>query len=246
MMQFKVDKNSLNELTSELTGKLDGIKSLTSSYAREQVAKASFTILSKEFIRRTSVLAKVNPQVYHHVYEWGGIGDADKKLFVLKRAGVTGGNLRISSHFLDSKKPVPIDPILRRPGKNGRIVTKSSVFKKKAEMMESGKPTKPFSAKTAKALAFVQNGRIAFIKRPNTRVIQYPGGKQTVGSFNRQFMRWFNNSSTLNNAIEKSGMMNKIEKAVAKSLDKKGAGSTSAINAMKKVTDAYSMGVKAL
>lgn len=243
MMRFSVDQRSIDSIFTEINTKLQGMKSLNTPYAKEQFAKAAFTILSKEFIRRTSVLANANPKVYHHIYEWGQTGNPAAKLFVLNKAGVSGGSLKINSQFIDSKKPVPIDPILRIPGKNGKIVTKTSVFRKKAEMMESGKPSRPFSAKTAKALAYVENGKIIFVKKPYTRTIKYPGGKSTIGAFNKQFYRWFGNPLTLNAAISKSGIIEQIEKNVARALQTKGAGSSAALRAMKQVTDAHSMGV---
>lgn len=246
MMQFSINPNGVNDLFRELDNKFQGIASIQSESSKENFARASFTILSKEFIRRTSILANANPKVYHHVYEWGEVGKPTSKLFILKRASVSSSNLRISSSFLDSKKRAPIDKILQIPGKNGRIVTKSSIFKKKAEVMESGKSTRPFSAKNAKALAFVENGKISFIKRPNSRVIRYPGGKQAVGAFDRQFNRWFGNPKNIDTAINKSGMLVQIERGVAKVLNIKGAGKNEVLRVVKDVTNAHSMGVKVL
>lgn len=246
MMRFNVDQKSLDNLMTEVFQKVEGMKILMSPAAKQEFAKASFTILAKEFIRRTSILANANPRVYHHIYEWNHVGDPAHKLYRITRARVSGGVLSINSSFLQSNVPVPIDPILRRPGSNGKIVTKSSIFRNKAEMMESGKPSKPFSAKNAKALAYVSNGKIVFVKRPQTRIIRNPGGRATVGAYTRQFYRWFGNPATINAAISRSGLYEAIEKNVARSLNVNKAGATASLSAMKKVTDAYSMGVVAL
>lgn len=246
MMRFSVDQKSLDNLMNETFQKVEGMKVLLSPAAKQEIAKASFTILAKEFIRRTSVLAKANPRVYHHIYEWNHTGDPAHKLYKLTRAGISGGILSINSSFLQSNVPVPIDPILSKPGANGKVVTKSSIFRNKAEMMESGKPSRPFSAKTSKALAYVSNGKIVFVKKPQTRIIRNPGGRATVGSYTRQFYRWFGNPVTVNNAISKSGLFEAIEKNVAKALNANKAGATVSLAAMKRVTDAYSMGVISL
>lgn len=243
MMQFKVDPKSLNNVMAETIQKVEGMKVLITPRAKEEIAKASFTILAKEFIRRTSVLASTYPKVYHHVYEWNHVGDPAHKLYKLTRVNISGGNLLINSSFLQSNVPVPIDPILQKPGKNGKIVTRSSIFKNKAEMMESGRPSRPFSAKNAQALAFVSNGKIVFIKKPNTRIIRNPGGRATVGSYGKQFYRWFGNPVTINAAITKSGLYESIEKNVAKALNVNKTGATASLRALKQVTDAYSMGV---
>lgn len=246
MMQFKVDQRTLNNVMSEVFLKIEGMRVIISPSAKQEIAKASFTILAKEFIRRTSVLASMNPKVYHHVYEWNHVGDPAHKLYKITRAGVSGGNLMINSSFLQSNVPVPIDPILQKPGRNGKIVTKSSIFRNKAEMMESGRPSKPFSAKTAQALVYVNNGKIVFVKKPKTRVIQNPGGRATVGSYDKQFYRWFGNPITINAAIAKSGLYEAIEKGVAKALNVNKAGSSASLRALKQVTDRYSMGVVTL
>lgn len=244
MINAKVRQSDLNLLFRELNHKLDGIKVINSAYNKEQIAKAVFTITATEFIRRTGVVAAGSKKRFHHIYEWGKVGDPAAKLFVLNRTRVLGGRLTISSNFTKSKSVVPIPDSLRIPGRKGRSVTKQFIFKEKAAVMESGKPTKRFSAKSGDALVFPgYRGQPIFIRRPRTVRIINPGGRGTTGSFTRHYRSWFSNPGNVNRAVAKSGLVRALEKEIAAELRIKGAGKIAVSKTIKTVTDKYAAGV---
>ena len=54
MVNIAITKKSIDELLREVKLKVDGVTSITTPYNREQIAKAAFTIIGKEFIRQTN------------------------------------------------------------------------------------------------------------------------------------------------------------------------------------------------
>ena len=246
MMQFKIDQSSIDTLLKEVNLKLDGVRVISSTRSKEAIAKASFTILSKEFIRRTGILAAANPKAYHHIYEWGHVGDSRHKLFKLRRGDFSNGSLSIIADFVDSKTPVPIDQALTFAGKNGKSVKNKHVFKKKAQIMEAGQPTRPFAARRAGALVFMSEGRMVFVRRPDTVVIKHPGGRSVKGSFSRQFNRWFNNPNNISKTLSASGLFRDLEISVAKSLSRRGAGAEASMKSVQEVTTKYAEGARIL
>ena len=49
MVNIAITKKSIDELLREVKLKVDGVTSITTPYNREQIAKAAFTIIGKEF-----------------------------------------------------------------------------------------------------------------------------------------------------------------------------------------------------
>jgi hypothetical protein len=245
MPSITITKGSLDKMLVEARNKVGGVGSLRTPYNREQLAKAVFTIAGKEFIRQTNLLASSNKKSFHHVYEWGKTGSDRSRLFKLVRAGVRGGRLIISTEFKNSTKPSPIHPMLKVPGKTGRTVTSNHIFKKKAEVMENGKPVY-IQAKNANFLTIPTSKGIVFVPRGKVVVVRNPGGKATTGAFTKHSREWFRNSVNINNALAISGFYSRLSKEIAKELNKKGGGVPQVSTAIKRVSDGYSRGLRLL
>lgn len=218
-MDIKINTGFINK---RLDGVFSGMKEVYSPRSKESVAKAIFTISSKEFVRQLNGKAIRSPKRYHHLYEWGQIGDTQAKLFQIRRTAVSGGNLKISPYFLKSKSYVPIPKELTKPGKKGKFVSKKFIFADKAQFMELGEPTKPFAAKGKnKALAMMgNNGKPLFIRNPRQVQIMHPGGKLVRGSFFKVFEEWFRSPAKIEAAVNKSGYYRVLEKAIATTITK--------------------------
>lgn len=245
MVNVVVTKKSLDALLREVKLKVDGTSSIITPYNREQIAKAAFTIIGKEFVRQTNRYAAANRKSMHHVYEWNKAGNNSNRLFTLNRDYVQGGRLIISTKFLESKTSVPVSPQLRRAGKNGKSVKGGHVFRKKASIMESGRPVH-IQAKGAKALAFPGRNGIVFIPRGRSVTIKNPGGKAVVGSFTRHTRQWFMNPTNTTGTLLSSGYLKKLEVEIAKCLTVNDAGASKVSTTIKKVSDEYSKGIKVI
>lgn len=236
MTLISVRKSDLDAILVEARNKVEGIGTLRTDYNREQIAKAVFTISGKAFIRNTNVIAGVSKLKFHHVYEWGQTGNDSKRLFQITRSSVKGGKLTISSSFKDSRSTVPS---INSYGKYG----KSYVFKKKASVMEAGRPV-IITPKTGKMLVFPnKNGKLIFTKKS---VVRNPGGNAVKGSFEKQMRTWFANPQNIKSAIYSSGMMKTLEKEMALALNKRGAGVSAANNVIRTVSAKYSEGKKVI
>lgn len=233
MTQISIRQSDLNAILVEARNKVEGIGSLRTDYNREQIAKAVFTISGKAFIRNTNAIAGASRLKFHHIYEWGQTGNDDKRLFEITRTAVRGGRLTISSSFKDSRSTVPV-----KGGSN-----KPHVFRKKATVMEAGRPIR-ITPKTGKMLVFPgKDGKLIFTK---SSYVRNPGGNAVKGSFTTHMRKWFSNPSNVNSAIYASGFMKDLEKEIALALNKKGAGISAANGAIRSVSAKYSQGRKTL
>lgn len=239
MMLINLDDKAMRNVARVMDMKILGAAEIANVRSKEAIAKAAFTILASRFVQDTAVVAKTSPHKYHHIYEWKKVGVTKHKLFQLHRAGIRGGNLIITSRFINSVTKVPIDS-------RSRIKYNSEnfhIFKKKAEFMESGSPTQKFGAKNAKALVFMYKKKLFIIKRPNGVSIKNPGGVYVAGSYTKHFNKWFGTKSKLDTAIKASGLYENIETAVTKALRKPDGGPVQARQAIYTVTEKYSKGL---
>lgn len=242
-MDIKVNSAFVSQ---ELSNVFSGIREVNSTRSKEAIAKAVFTIATEEFIKDINNQALKRPSSFHHIYEWGRVGSTKDKLFKIKRSATSGGNLKITPYFINSRTRVPIPKELRVAGKSGKFVTKEFIFREKAQVMELGKPTKPFSAKKqGKALAFLgNNGKPFFIRYPRTTQIKNPGGKATTGSFFKAFEGWFRNPQKIQAAIAKSGYYKDLENSIAKTISRMPNNNISAVRStVISVSNRYSKGV---
>jgi hypothetical protein len=231
--------NKIDLLFEELDLKLGGIKELVSPTSKTQIAKAVFTITSKQFVKDFSKESLMNPKKYFHMYEWNKLGNNNQKLFVVKRDSVNYGNLKIGFKFKKSRTNVPIPNMPKKSGSK-RSVTKKSIFANKAEVMESGKPIS-FTTKDYIAFLSQKDGKVHFIA-PNKIVrISNPGGKATKNSFEKFAKKWYDTKAE--NTVISSRLFLNIENAVAKSLDGNKKDKKNAKETIRIVTEKYAQGV---
>lgn len=243
-MIIKVNSSFINK---ELNGVFSGMREVYGPRSKEAIAKAVFTISSQAFVKDLNAKALARPSSFHHIYEWGRVGSTKDKLFQIRRSAIAGGNLKVTPFFVKSKSKVPIPKALRTPGKTGKFVKKEFVFRDKAQVMELGRPTRPFSAKgPGKALAFLgNNGKPLFIRYPRTAQILNPGGKRTTGSFFKAFEAWFRNPKKTELAVARSGYYKELEMGIAKTIERKPSNNIPAVRAtILSVSTKYSKGVE--
>ena len=216
---IKLEINQTN-LINQLNSKMAGLEEILKPSSLQEISKAIFTITGERFVLASDSYARSNKKAMHHVYEWGQVGSPDGRLFVINLLAASGGSLDIGYEFLQSKLPVPIDPQLRMPGSTGKVVNSESIFRDKAEVMESGKPVQ-FVAK--KVLAFMGNNGIAFIAKGTPVNILNPGGSKTKNSFHSFMVNWYVSNAGL--IMDSSGFYERIVNDVALALNKNNAGS---------------------
>lgn len=167
--------------------------------------------------------AMAMPKELAHVYEWNAVGS--KRLFQLTKKPTERGFM-VSYSFLQSRRLAPINPRLLIPGPSGKVVTRTSVFRNKAKVMESGLPV-VIRPKGSNWLALpVPNARfrgkqnrrgvdqfgvgIAFSRGPV--IVRNPGGPLTTGGFGRSFRTYFR-SGLATKHLKYIGYMDKVGKA---------------------------------
>jgi hypothetical protein len=235
MINIRVSQHSSRRLYAEIEKKIEGMKELKSVRAKNEIMSAEYSISAINFVKKTNLLAKSIKKSFHHVYEWNGAGNESARLFRVIKKQEGGGNISIYYKFNNSKKRSPISPVLTVPSISGRKVTRSGIFKRKAEVMESGQEV---SFRTSRHIAFSpRSGGIVFVPPGKTISIKNPGGKSTTGSFEKHFRSWW--TVNFGNALKSRGVFNKIEKNVARALTKKGAGKAAAMNALKSTLSPY-------
>ena len=240
MPQVIVSKTDLNAILIEARNKVEGVSSLKTPMNQEQIAKAVFTIAGQTFVRKTNTVAAANPKRFHHVYDWNGVGSENQRLFRVVRSSVKSGRLIISTEFTDSKKSVPVDPKLKVSRNGIRSVKSNHVFRKKASVMESGRPIR-ISAKSSKNLVFPNRSGSGLVFAKSV-VVNNPGGKEVKNSFSSHMRSWFSNPGNISLAITSSGFNRALEKELALALNKKGAGMQVANGVIRSVSTKYSQG----
>lgn len=139
------------------------------SYVASKLAGASIN----GFYQYLDTLARTNPGMLHHVYEWGQVGNPEARLVELKKA-VSGGRASIDADFLTSSSTP----------EGG-----TEPFYEKAQVMEDGVPV-VINEVNAQALFFQIGGEEFF--RVGPIVVENPGGEATRGSFVRAFEEFYN------------------------------------------------------
>lgn len=210
MIRIKMNSAAFKSETEKIMSSLNSTVSVSNV---NEIAKAAGSIAMKEFIKSLNREARANKSQYHHIYEWGEVGRDEARLFKVKKT-VSGGKANLDISLKKSKKKVPIAKELLRPGKTGKIVTRTSVFRDKAMIMETGKPVSWVSKRT---VAFVNNRSILFKAKGTAFNNLHPGGTRVTGSLERYARKW-EVSGMAESAMEKSKIFSKIEKDVAKTL----------------------------
>jgi hypothetical protein len=234
MIKMRVDQISANKMYLEIQNKIDGIKELDSSLTKRQLMDVAFSAAAIKFVKRTNMTARSNKAAFHHVYEWGGVGAETSRLFRVLKRNASPGSAEVYYKFLNSRKNAPIAPALKSPGRTGRVVSKSGVFKRKAEVMESGSGV---SFVTSRTIAMAPGGSIVFVPPGKTINIKNPGGPATAGSFGRHFRQWW--EVNFPHILDEKGIPTKLEKSVAAALQRKGAGKDAARRAISSTLNRY-------
>lgn len=234
MITVKVDPISANRMYAQIDEKIDGMKELMSAQTKGMLMDVAFSKSALKFVKVTNMLARSNKSSFHHIYEWGGTGNEASRLFRLIKKSSGGGNASVYYKFNNSKKKSPIDPVLSTPGPTGRYVSKSGVFKRKAEVMESGSGV---SFITSRTIAIAPGGSIIFIPPGKTINIKNPGGQGVAGSFEKQFMQWW--TINFSKSLDDSGVIKSLETSVARALSRSGAGRQEARNAIRSSLSRY-------
>jgi len=205
MIKLSIQSNDIQNLNKQLLMKVEAIGQMKKPIFLEEVAKAAFVIVGEKFMLATDRQAVRNPKSFHHVYEWKNLGNPRARLFVLNKTEMMNGSIAVSSKFLTSKVPVPIDPELLMPGNSGKFVNKRNIFRNKAQVMENGQP---ITYEAQRMLAFMGRNGLTFV-RPGTVVhIQNPGGVSTKNAFSSFMLDWYN--SNAQSIMDSSGLYEKI------------------------------------
>ena len=234
MIVVKVSEDSKAALYAEVNQKINGMKELLSADVKRKISDVAFSKAALDFVRKTNMLARSNSSMLHHVYEWNGVGRETSRLFRIVKKNGPSGSISIYYKFNNSRKNAPINAILKSPGSTGKSVSKSGIFKRKAEVMESGRPV---SFITSKTIVIPSGNSIAFIPPGKTINIKNPGGASTTGAFEKHYRMWW--MTNFPAVLEKNGIPKKIEVAVAKALTPNGAGRSAAKSAIIRTLNRY-------
>lgn len=174
------------------------------------VLKFSHSIMAEEFDLHMAGMAGTEEghNMFHHVYEWGEVGNNDEKLWrnVLRGGGAT----RMASwEWRASKKVVPVSAAAEEKG-----VKEIHVFVWKAPVMEydTDITITPKRGETLTYFTENEKGDLKFVV--GDVHVSNPGGPDVKGAFTQAFTRWwagpggamaFNNSvrQTLENDLGK-------------------------------------------
>lgn len=224
MIKLQLNSGELDRFYHQIDLKVEGMSAPLDPMVLTQINNTLFTVSARRFIRAMNIAARTDPKRYHHIYEWGAVGDSARRLYYLRRDLSSGKYLRIGSGFLKSKQPVPIPPELLMPGKTGKSVVSRSIFANKAEVMESGVGV-TFQAK--KTLAFLEkNGNVSFVGPSTVINILNPGGTQVKHAFETFFQSWYKVNTIA--VFQSSGILEAVQVAMVNALNEYDAGLTKA------------------
>lgn len=219
MIKLSINNESITQINKELSLKIAGLEQMKNSKYLDQVAEAVFKVTQTRFLSAVDSYSARNPKKMHHIYEWKQIGNPKARLFVIEKSAIMGGKLTISSKFLQSKTTVPIDPELISPGRSGRYVTKRSIFRNKADVMEKGIPVR---YEVQKMMAFAGRNGLRFMRPGDTVNIKNPGGIATKNSFSSFMIDWYERNTQA--IMDSSGLYEKISNESATILNQNNKG----------------------
>jgi len=234
MISIQIDPRTQNYLKKMVEEKIVGMKQINTQKNMSQIAKAVFTIATKDFIKSVNAKARAD-KGFSHMYEWGGAGVNARRLFLMTRKSIGGGRLVITTKYLNSEKPVPIKPELKIPGPTGKSVKSKHIFKNKAKVMEEGQRVVIVSRKT---MVFPVDGTLRFVPPGHQIVVENPGGKEAKHHFTRYMEEWYSRST--DSSVEKSRLVEKIQKTVAKALNQQKISAADVSVIVKNISEQYS------
>ncbi len=164
-----------------------------------------FDQLEVDFGDYVDAKARTSPKSFHHVYEWGKIGNDESRLFKLKKLPVDGLSLKVNYELTDSKSFVPSE------NSNNR-----HVFVKKAEVMEEGK-TVVIAPRFSERLVFDVSGYTVFMPKGQSVTVKKPGGAATKNSFFSAY-KYFFTGQLVSMSIKKSGFQRLFNSSLSRAL----------------------------
>ena len=164
-----------------------------------------FDQLEVDFGDYVDAKARTSPKSFHHVYEWGKIGNDESRLFKLKKLPVDGLSLKVNYELIDSQSFVPSE------NSNNK-----HVFIKKAEIMEQGK-TVVIAPRFSERLVFDINGYTVFMPKGESVTVKKPGGAATKNSFFSAY-KYFFTGNLVNMSIKKSGFQRLFNSSLSRAL----------------------------
>lgn len=208
--------------------------------------KSANTLITSEFVMHMSKQAIANPKRFGHMYDWGGVGDPNARLWKHNLRG-RGSVRELTFDFKASKRPVPVAPALSAIG-----VKRNHIFVWKAPILELGLPVR-ISPKLAKVLVFeekqvknpassrgmgyAKNGIVFYDGMIN---IDRQGSITTWNSFTEEFLSWFGSGNP--SAVLKRDLATTINNTVTTEVNKRVA---SVANKMTKTITMQPIGIDA-
>lgn len=176
------------------------------------VLKFTHSVMSDAFTEYMSTIAPAQQSRFHHVYEWGQVGDPTAKLWDDTLIG-NGATRTATFTWRASKQSVPV----REDFKDGGV-KQIHVFVWKAPVMEYGKNI-VISPKRGKFLAYFTGPTTPEHKyemkfTPNPIQVTDPGGPMVKGSFTREYVSWWGGSGA--SAVFESSLRKTLEEDLGK------------------------------
>ena len=157
--------------------------------------------LSEAFGMYVDAKARSRPKSFHHVYEWGMVGQPGGRLFKVRGQHHGTAAFTLSYDLLESSSPVP----------GG-----DHVFRMKAEIMEN-QVTVVIRPVNARMLVFDVAGRTIFTPGPVT--VTTPGGRAVANSMGDAFSGYFNSAAINKNPVYQN-VINNASKTIIDRLRK--------------------------
>ena len=128
MIKLHLDKKSLSKLQNDVQQQVNAIKEVNSSYSKQKIAEAAFTILATQFLKDISLAAKTDRKRFESLYEWTPQGVNIAKLFTIARGNVSNGKMTIILAPLNKPNQQSIpqqnpSTIVSRQAPFGQVVT---------------------------------------------------------------------------------------------------------------------------
>jgi hypothetical protein len=178
-------KDFLN-ITGYSEGFLEGVHKGKSAFLKN-IAKNSIEVF-KNFVDQN---ARVDQQMYHHIYEWYQVGNPNARLFDIEYE-VSNTGISFNGTFSQSASLA-----------NGSTIP----FYDKAHIMEKGIPI-TIRPKNATVLSFNIGEEQIFTSKPV--LVEHPGGTHVAGSFEHIFNLFFTQHFT-QSVLELTGIRAYLE-----------------------------------
>lgn len=236
MIQLEITRASIDKVEEVINSKIAQLELIVSPTALTEIAKAVFTVTTKKFLDDLALAARQNPAMYHHLYEWGEVGNTAQRLFVIQRSKVQYGDLIMTIIPMQSVKPVPIPTVESEPGDTGRSVSARAIFRDKMEIMENDTPVHIITKRT---IVFSPDGEsLIFLPPGKTIDIMHPGGPQTHHALQDFSRIWFASKAEI--AVEQSQLIRQIGNRVAATVNQQGSTPAQVYSTIRSVNQEYS------